>query len=178
MQWRAFTHQNKTYSLDHLDSKTILYEQPGKADKPARKYSVEVDFSLHCFTRGIVANEQIDKTLLYADRREQRVFDFQRYELSKLLPEIVADLPNRKCYHTGKGNFFCVELVDQRGVKIEYDVFFEASRTQTKALLRLFVQSAYVRDKKHKSNRPHKKPIGFFVILFNTLNQKPIKIPE
>jgi hypothetical protein len=41
-----------------------------------------------------------------------------------------------------------------------------------------FIQSAYLRDANYASNRPERKPIGFFVILFNTLNNKPIKTPK
>ncbi len=39
----------------------------------------------------------------YGDHRETRIFDFQRYELSKRLPAILETLAQRKCYHTGKG---------------------------------------------------------------------------
>jgi hypothetical protein len=131
-------------------------------------------FGLHCFTRGLPRGaQQPNPALLYADSREKREFDFQRYELSKRLPAIVETLPRRKCFHTERGNFFCIDLVDDQGKHIEYDIFFAASRS-SKGGLNLFVQSAYVRD---TSNRPHKKPIGFFVILFNTLNNRPIKPP-
>jgi hypothetical protein len=146
--------------------------------KPARRYSVEVNFSLHCFTRGLAQNEQPDQTQVYADSREGRIFDFQRYELSKLLPDIVQGLPERKCYHSGKGNFFTVAAAGGEGQAIEYDIFFEVSRSAEKrGVIKLFVQSAYVRDAQHDSNRPRRKPIGFYVILFNTLTSKPIKIP-
>jgi len=61
----------------------ITYEQPAKGDKPALQYDVEASFSLHCFTKGIGVNEQLDKDLLYSDSRETRIFEFRRYELSK-----------------------------------------------------------------------------------------------
>jgi len=50
-------------------------------------------------------------------------------------------------------------------------------RTAKKAVLNLFVQSAYVRDWAH-SNRPHTKPIGFNIILYNVLHGKEIKVPK
>jgi hypothetical protein len=34
-----------------------------------------------------------------------------------------------------------------------------------------------VRDQRH-ANKPKRKPIGLAVILYNTLNNKPIKIPK
>jgi hypothetical protein len=98
--------------------------------------------------------------------------------LSKRLPEIIEGLPQRKCYHTGKGNFFSVEIVRGDGEIVEYDIFFVASRSSAKGKISLFVQSAYVRDAEHASSRPDRKPIGFYVILFNTLNNKAIKAPK
>jgi hypothetical protein len=114
---------------------------------------------------------------LYRDSRECRIFDFRRYALSKHLPTIVEGLHQRKCQHSGKGNFFVVEILTEEGEKLDYEIFFEASRSAKKGVVNLYVQSAYVRDAEHAGNRPKKKPIGFTVILFNTLNNKPIKIP-
>jgi hypothetical protein len=95
--------------------------------------------------------------------------------LSHHLPGIIAVLAKRKCYHTGRGNFFTVEVVDDAGNRVEYEVYFNAYRSIGR--LNLVVQSAYVRDWAH-SNRPHTKPIGFNIILYNVLNGKEIKIPQ
>jgi hypothetical protein len=156
----------------------LTYEQPAKGDAPARVYRVDVMYGLHCFTRGRGQKLPQENALLYQDDRETRVFDLARYELSKRLPEIIEGLAQRKCYHTGKGNFFSVEIVNENGEIVEYDIFFAASRSSTKGRINLFVQSAYVRDANYASNRPSRKPIGFYVILFNTLNNKPIKAPQ
>lgn len=177
IRWKPFIHQGKVYDLAHLHPRTIVYHQAAKGDKPARSYTVNVIFGLHCFTHGFPKGGlPSDLALLYADSREQREFDFQRYELSKRLPVIIEELPCRKCFHTGKGNFFSIDMIDDQGRRIEYDIFFAASRS-LKGGLNLFVQSAYVRDALHASSRPHQKPIGFLVILFNTLNNRPIKLP-
>jgi hypothetical protein len=40
------------YDLTHLHPKTVTFEQAAKGDQPARKYTVNVEFGLHCFTRG------------------------------------------------------------------------------------------------------------------------------
>jgi hypothetical protein len=175
MKWQSFLHQDTAYDLSHLRPTSLTCEQPARDDKPALTYTVEVSFSLYCFTRGIREGEQPDPALLYSDSRETRIFDFQRYELSKQLPGIVQNLSRQKCYNTGKGNFFTVVVIEQ-GQQIEYDVFFEASRSTRKGLV-LFVQSAYARDAQHGS-RPRAKPIGFYVILYNTLNNKPIRMPQ
>jgi hypothetical protein len=158
MQWQAFVHDNQTYDLTHLWSRTTTYEWAAQGNKPGCRYNVEIDFGLHCFTKGRI-DGQDDRALLYSDAREVRVFDFQRHELSKLLPEIVDGLATRKCYHTGKGNFFSLEATIQKGEKVDYEIFFEASRTTKKGVLRLFVQSAYIRDRRHNSNAPKRRPI-------------------
>ncbi len=176
--WAPFTYQGTTYDLSHLHPKLIEVVQPASGDKPARTYKIQLIYSLHTFTRGVKAGEEPDKELLYCDSRECRVFDFQRYALSARLPEIVQGLQVRKCYHSGKGNFFVIELVGEDGQRVEYEVYFEASRSSTKGVLNLFVQSAYVRDDAHKGGQPKKKPIGFSILLFNIQNNKPIKTPK
>ncbi|MBP4050882.1 hypothetical protein B0T49_13575 [Chromobacterium violaceum] len=175
--WRPFSYQETTYDLSHLYPKVIDVVQPATGDKPARTYKVQLIYSLHTFTRGVEAREKPDEQLLYCDSRECRVFDFQRYDLSKRLPEIVEGLQARKCYHSGKGNFFVVELAEADGSQVEYEVYFEASRSSRKGVLNLFVQSAYVRDEAHRGGRPKKKPIGFYTLLFNTQTGKAIKPP-
>jgi hypothetical protein len=77
------------------------------------------------------------------------IFDFGRWDLSRRLPGIIHALTQRKCYHTGRGNFFTIQAIDQSGKKVEYEVFFNAyiRRDSKKAALNLIVQSAYVRDR-------------------------------
>jgi hypothetical protein len=149
MRWKPFHFRGNIYNLSHLHPCSITYEQAARGNAPARVYKVDVIFGLHCFTRGAVGGGLVDRTLLYSDDRETRSFDFARYELSKLLPELVRELPLRKCFHTGKGNFFTIEMVREDGKAIEYDVFFAATRSSIKGRLNLFVQSAYVRDREH-----------------------------
>lgn len=157
----------------------MTYEQPAKGKDPARVYRVDVIFGLHCFTRDPGEGEVVESALLYSDDRETRVFDFVRYELSELLPQIVDGLAQRKCFHTGHGNFFSIEIVQRDGSRDEYNIFFTASRSSVKGRINLFVQSAYIRDPEHVSNRPAKRSaIGFYVILFNTLNKRPIIVPR
>ena len=106
MQWKPFQFCGKIYDLAHLHPRSVTYEQPATGNAPARVYRVDVIFGLHCFTRGRDLDVTRENALLYRDDRETRVFDFVRYELSKRLPEIVEGLAQRKCYHTGRGNFF------------------------------------------------------------------------
>ena len=178
MQWKLFQLDGQSYDLAHLHPFEAMYEQPAQKGLPARRYIVDVVFGLHCFTRGSDEDQAVDAKMLYADAREIRVFDFDRYELSKLLPGILRGLGQRRCFHTGRGNFFSIEIVRRDGRVVEYDIFFAVSRSSRKGRINLFVQSGYIRDKTHASNRPATKPISLYVILFNTLNNKPIKVPK
>jgi hypothetical protein len=177
ISWKPLVYQGEMYDLSHLHPKLIDVVQPAKDGMPERIYRVQLIYSLHTFTRGVKPRESSDAALLYSDSRESRVFDFGRYELSKQLPAIVEGLQARKCYHSGKGNFFVIEIVGSGAAPVEYEVYFEASRSSQKGVLNLFVQSAYVRDEEHKGGRPNKKPIRFCVLLFNIQNNKPIRTP-
>src|ERR1051325_11560567 len=111
IRWKPFEYQGEIYDLTHLHPRIVQYEQTAKDNRPARYYTVNVICGLHCFTRGRDEWENPDRSLLYSDTRETRIFDFQRYQLSIYLPRIVDELQKRKCYHTGKGNFFTVEMI-------------------------------------------------------------------
>ena len=104
------------------------------------------------------------------------VVEFTRYELSKLLPDIITTLLERKCYHTGKGNFLTVEIITEEGRHQNYEIYFVVSRSKL-GILTLYIQSAYLGDKIHPAKNSRIKKIGFNVILFNTLRNKPIKPP-
>jgi hypothetical protein len=177
IHWKPFEFEGTVYDLSHLHPKNHTFRQEAKDGNPERKYVVDVIFGLHCFTRGIKPGEKPDPRLLYADSRETRVFDFRRHHLSKRLPAIVEELHCRKCHHSGKGNFFVIEIVTEEGECLNYEIYFEASRSSKRGVINLYVQSAYVRDQAHRGNKPKKKTIGFTVILYNTLTNKPIKMP-
>lgn len=179
MKWRPFLYQGTVYDLSHLHPIEWTYVLPAKGDKSAQHYLFDVTFSLHTFTKGIQDRRVIDPALIYGDSREEREFDFDRYALSKHLPDIAQTLGTRKCRHTRHGNFFTVDLIDDGGVKRSYEVYFTVSRSgKRKGRLNLFIQSAYERTQHHGTRPKQKPPIGFHVIAHNTLNNKPIKAPK
>ena len=94
------------------------------------------------------------------------------------MPDISKKICEKKCYHTGKGNFFIVELVDDSGQRVEYEVYFKVSKSEYKGKLRLFIESAYVRDKQHHNSRPRQKKISFFVIAHNVKLGKGVRLPK
>jgi hypothetical protein len=176
ISWKPFEYGGLVYDLSHLHPHLEIYKQAAKPDRLEREYEVQVFYSLHCFSKRLMPNGDVDSALLYSDSRETRVFDRQRYELSKRLPQIVRSLPKASCYHTGHGNFFTLDLLDQEtGLSQTYEVYFRASRSGKRAgCVNLFVESAYLRDQFH-STVPKRKKIGFFVILHNTRVGKLIK---
>jgi len=177
--FRKVTILGKTYDLSHLEPLSFEFVVPEKEGRPKQLYAIEVLFSWHCFTRGIAVGEQFPEALAYERGRETRLFDERRYHLSKNLPRIIRGIGSRKCFHTGRGNFFTVELVDEQGNRIEYTIFFKVSRHTKPRELTLRVESAYVRGDRVPLGRSRPpRPIRFSVIAYNTATGKPIKEPK
>lgn len=176
MLWTPFIYGGETYDLSHLHPQEIVYIQPAQKNKPERKYVVEVHYSLHCFTRGIKDENQNEIDLYYSDPRETRLFDFKRYELSFKLPEIIKSLGERNCFHTNYTGFFTIEIVDSDGEKADYEIYFEVEKGKGKGL-ELYIHSAYVRDPERIKDRPKKKKIGFYIVLYKILTNQKIRKP-
>jgi hypothetical protein len=175
VKWKAFQHDGRTYDLTHLHPRTFRFERPAEETRPAEVYKVDTIFTSHCFTRQPKKAESYDKNLLYSDGYENRLFDFRRYELSKQLPEIVQTMPARKPYHnSNRRNFFTVEVLAESGNLVEYDTFFKSRKT-ARGRLEMIVETAFVRDPEYNSIRPAGKPIRFWIILHNTLNNIGIR---
>lgn len=171
MQWKDFELEGFKYDLKHLYPRTLQFERPSQGDKPAVIFTVDVIFSLHCFSRELPPGAYA-RNLTYSDARETRLFDFERYELSKRLPGIIETMAHRKCFHTGRGNFVTVEVIREDRIPVNYHVFFTASKSDRKARVNIYIQSAYVPDRRVGASN---KPVGFLVILHNTLNKLPIR---
>ena len=87
MKWRAARIEGRVYDLSHLHPFSFDFVVVAKDGKPEQRYGIDVIFSLHCFSRGIRAGEAYLADLAYADSREVRLFDEQRYTHSLRLPE-------------------------------------------------------------------------------------------
>ncbi len=178
MEWNPFTHGATTYDLAHLHNLEFDLVQPARKDKPERIYPITVEFSLHCFAKTTKAGD--DPSLAYSDSRETRTFCFERYALSHQLPAIMRSLDARICRHTRHGNFVTIDLTLQSGEHVEYEVYFAPSKTTAdgKKRIKLYVQSAYVRDEESADYRPrpvNSRKIKIHTIAHNTLHNKPIK---
>ncbi|MEY4530364.1 MAG: Heat shock protein [Deinococcota bacterium] len=173
MRWQAFRYQGQLIDLSHLDGFDHSFIQPNEDGKPERLYRTRVTFSHHCFTEN--SKPEDDPKLLYPSTQDLRSFDQRRYQLSKHLPEIILTLMNRTISHTEHSNFVTFELLNEAGISVEYNVFFEVKRAVGDKRLHLIVQSAFPRDEDRNSNRPRHNKIRFATILFNVQNNKPIK---
>lgn len=179
IKWDDFNFRGTNHSLLHLDSFIHIFEQEAKGDKLSKRYSFIIEFGLHCFTKGPSKHKgkvlsDYPEELYYKDSRETRIFCFRRHLLSSRLPGIAKNISQTPCYHTGKGNFFVIDIENDNGDSDEFEVYFRVSRSGG-GRLRLFIESAYVRDDEHGSSQPKKKKINFFVIANNIQNNKPIR---
>ena len=178
MKWRSAKIGGRVYDLSHLHPFSFDFVVAVKDGKPEQRYGIDVIFSLHCFSRGIRAGEAYLADWAYADSREVRLFDEQRYTHSLRLPEVIRSIGDRRCFHTGHDNFFIVELIDAQGERVEYAVYFKLSRAPSKGRLNLYVQSAYVQDDTPQTRPRPRKPIRFSVIAYNVAVGKVIKVPK
>lgn len=178
MKWQPFLYDGETYNLEHLHPVQLEIVQPAKDKKPEKKYLFNVQFSLHCFTKTQLEGD--DAALAYSDNRETRTFCFDRYHLSKYLPDIINNIGQKRCNHTGYGNFFIVEVIDDNGNSIEYEIYFDVTKPDEgkKRPMVLYIQSAYERDEASLQYRHQTKKISFYVIAFNKKTGKPIRTPK
>lgn len=176
--WEPFRLADVVHDLSHLHPRRLTLTFAARDGKPAQHYIVDVIFGLHCFTRAVNPEAgDAEEALRYRDKRETRIFCHRRYALSFKLPEVVGSLPLRPCYHTGRGNFLLLEWVDESGERQEYEIYITVTRSRERGALRLYVQSAYVRDRTHIGSRPRRRVLKTRVLLHNTLHGKPIRIP-
>jgi len=163
-------HAGTVYDLSHLDPSVVEYIQAGTETVAAKVYKVNVIYTQHCFTRDIPRSGAYDKTLEHMDGKEIRLFDVDRWELSKRLPEIVHALAERTCQHAKENNFVTIEAVTGGGEVVEYDVFFVASKAMRPGFINLVIQSAYLKEQKQTGKR-----VSFLKILFSALNGKRLR---
>jgi hypothetical protein len=79
VNWNEFKHLEQVYDLKHLRPYTISYERPAKGKRSAEKFSVNITFSHHCFTRGLPRDgSAYDLTLCLDYDGARRIFDAGR----------------------------------------------------------------------------------------------------
>lgn len=168
--WRIHEIDGVVYSLTHLDPFDLTVHvaavegKPGRPGKTAFAITLMVHFSHHCFTTSCSGEAPVVPALAYSDTRrgETRNFCVERWTLSKCLPDVIRTLQARRCYLTGRGNFFTVEGGAAVG---DYTVFFNVRLVAADRAI-FFVESAYERfDAPHRRGGVQK--IGLNAILRN-----------
>lgn len=166
--WRPFLYKGQIYNLSHLDAHLAEY-----TDQNEKTYKYIVTYSFHCFTKEDpdVSEEESD-LLLYKTRKENRHFNFERYQLSMLLPKIILSLGDSSttCFHAGYSRFVRYEISDDIGNTINYFIVFKSFKEKKR--LRLHIESAYPASPEEKGKL---KKVNFFVIAHNTLLGKSTK---
>jgi len=179
--WADHTQFGTTYSLAHLGPLITTYTLPAvppTGKKPGRaqlELRLRVHFSHHCFSRSlddvpICAEDQIYEDLSRGDRR---AFCDVRWELSKRLPRMFSSGEVQRCFHTGKHNFFTVELAPD-GNPQDYCVYFDARESRL-VDVEIRVESAYLRS--DAPQRTHKK-VSFNAILWNAVHGRKPRVPQ
>jgi len=170
ISWNNFTYNNKSYDLSHLDAHTAEF-----TDVNGKTYRYIITYSLHCFAKEISGTSQEEnELLLYKTKKENRPFNFERYELSKNLKKIILSLGDKTttCFHGGHNRFIRYEIKDSEGNVINYFIAFKSFKEKKK--LRLHIESAYPVSPEKKVKL---KKVNFFAIANNTLIGKKTKKP-
>lgn len=146
--WAPHRQKGITYDLSHLHALSVTHVfsaipgPAGRPRKPERVVRVDIHYSHHCFTQDLQKVGRYSAEEIYEDlgRNEQRAFCATRWQLSKQLPGIIADLQRRRCYETRYMNFVTVEL--KLAQPQFYLVFFQVKPAQGGGA-DFFVESAY-----------------------------------
>ncbi|SFW55788.1 hypothetical protein SAMN02800691_2130 [Luteibacter sp. UNCMF366Tsu5.1] len=170
MRWRPHTDKDgKQHPLYHLHPFRYEVVMPAKDGRPETVVAVHVGFGMHCFTKKVEKGD--DPSNRYADDREERTFDFERYEHSKRLRTIARELQQRQCAFAKNENFVCLDLTDANGERLRYGVFFNikkwAGQGRGDNAVLLVIQSAYCLDPKKPD--PCRGKIRFNVLLGHAL---------
>jgi len=174
MSWGYIEFDGQRYKLDHLENFKFEAVQSAIETKSEIRTEIEVMFSWHCYTRAPEKNETV---YIHQHKGEQRCFCPVRYKYSKILPSIIKKLSERKVLQTGKGNFLTIEIVDDNGKKRDYEIYFSLRKQGKKQPLKLYVESAYLRDYNTKVSKQKKKqqPIRFYILVYKVKNE--LRIP-
>ncbi|MEO8460651.1 MAG: hypothetical protein ABI451_08990 [Dokdonella sp.] len=174
VRWMPYSRRGTVFPLNHLHPFRYEVTIPASEKDPKRVVMVHVGFALHTFTRERDSSTPSEE--VYSDDRESRMFDDVRYELSKLLPEIIRSLGRRHCAFAKQDNYVTVEATMFSGETVNYGVFFNLKRWKERGPMAvlLVVQSAYVINVAKRS--PAQGKITFRSLLLHALRgTKPRK---
>lgn len=176
----------QSHDVTHLKDVIYQFTIPATSSHPETSFETLVQYSSHCVSWGPKMGEDIDFNTHGYDRRIvdekgiHRCFCDKRYALSHNLPRIMLSLPDRTCFFTGRDNWLTIEIVMPDGQRKEYEVFFNVTRQSTN-MLRVYVESAYIRDSEYEGLKPNKAgrrdKVGGKTLLSKKLRKEPIRQP-
>lgn len=176
-----------SWSLLHLRPGLHQVVIPAHSTQEPQEVTLAIEYSSHCVSYGPKQGAELNfealglEHLLIDHRGICRAFCAGRYRLSVQLPTIMASLADRQCLFTGHSNWLTMEG-HQFGYPegSRYEVYFSLRRESAQSL-KVYVESAYVRDVDHPSHRPlrlkrHEKIKGWLLIM-KKLRNEPIRRP-
>ena len=83
-------------------------------------------------------------------------------------------LANGLAARPGRGTFFTVEMIEEDGTTLEYEVYFRLTKPGKKKNLKLYIESAYI-PRSPEQYRNRKRKISFAVIVYNVKHGRPIR---
>lgn len=174
MNRTEFNLNEKKYDLSHLNDYVWDLKQAASGDNPERNYRIKINFSCHCFTKGIVEGKQV--SLLYCEKGERRTFCLDRYKASLTLRDHIFELQNGYVFindggkRSRKKNYLKIPTSTRN-----YEIYFTLSKSSYEGVdLNLFVSSAFFRT--HGSAGKLGK-IRFMIAVYNTVVRKTVKAP-
>jgi len=174
------------YDLSHLQDATYNFTIEATEQYDELNFNVLVQYGSHCVSWGPDEGQLIDFSVHGQDKiiidetGIHRCFSDDRHTLSLNLPDVFRTIINRRCYFTGRQNWLTIEVLGAGGTMKDYEIFFNLSRWSS-GMLRLYVESAYVRTQRGLSNKPsHFRKNGkvYAKTLFSKkLRKKPLRQP-
>lgn len=154
------------YALDHLEPFQF------KLECGEETFTIEVEFSCHCFTETLADRHRPD--VVYTHGNERRAFDLSRYECSKSLPSLIEGLGSRSVYYSQQVNYFFLrKLAHTEEADGPYVVYFNPERATRKpgVDVRLLVQSAYCKP----NMVDQASPVSFTTLVASTAKGKLVR---
>jgi len=161
-KWKNFEYEGKTYCLKHLSFHSVNFFDK----KENKNYVVYVTYSFHCFAKNyshIDLESEESKKLMYHTKKESRHFNFERYDLSFKIKDMINALNEYPKFYKGGYDKFLV-CKDENGQN--YIVCLKIFKENKK--LRIHIESAYPENDLNKKNN-FKEKISIFPILKKAL---------
>lgn len=168
-KWNAFIYMGKVYDLSHLDYHTLSFN----FKKENKIFIIHVSYSFHCFAKNnaeMVLGSVESNELMYYAIKDKRHFNFERYDLSFKIKEILKKLEeNPRCYNAGYDKFLSFDFSNEKKYIVCFDIFRENKK------LRLHVKSAYPESKDFNIKKYDKTNI---YSILNKVLTKNNKLPK